>query len=298
MMNQQEILKKIGPILEDLSNQHQYLIQSILPDDLEIKLFVAHADFLINHLDILKKLNAQKEESSLVKAVEISDPIVDELDVETDPQLLENEIVQEPKTTIFHFSLDEKPEEMVFDFEKELNVEEVFDRALSIEEMEILKSKTQLNSDFDIESDSEIQPDEEEEEMVQEPFLMIIEDPIVAEEENVAPITEEIESKKMTLNELLSSQLESRNSSSDILKKVSGDLKSAISLNDKMLFIKSLFNGYSLSYSEAIEILNRFDSFESADNFLIKNYAQKNNWQDKQEVVDRFYEYLNRKFVN
>ena len=42
--------------------------------------------------------------------------------------------------------------------------------------------------------------------------------------------------------------------------------------------------------------MNRFESFEAADNFLLKNYAQKNNWANKQDVVDRFYEYLNRKF--
>ena len=68
------------------------------------------------------------------------------------------------------------------------------------------------------------------------------------------------------------------------------------SLNDKMIFIKELFNGYNLAYSEAVEIINRFESFEAADSFLLKNYAQKNNWTNKPDTVDRFYEYLNRKF--
>ena len=64
-----------------------------------------------------------------------------------------------------------------------------------------------------------------------------------------------------------------------------------------MIFIKELFNGYNLAYSEAIEILNRFDSFVAADNFLQKNYAVKNKWLDKQEIVDRFYEVLNRRYI-
>ena len=94
---------------------------------------------------------------------------------------------------------------------------------------------------------------------------------------------------------MLSAQKEQKNST---LKpeKSNIDLKTTISLNDKMIFIKDLFNGYNLAYSEAVEIMNRFESFEAADNFLLKNYAQKNNWANKQDVVDRFYEYLNRKF--
>lgn len=74
------------------------------------------------------------------------------------------------------------------------------------------------------------------------------------------------------------------------------DIKSAISLNDKLLFIKDLFNGYSLAYSEAIELLNRYDDFASADAFLQANYAQKNNWAGKQTSVDKLYAILRKRF--
>ena len=303
-MNQHEILKKIGQILEDLTGQHQYLTKTSQIDDLEIKLFSAHADFLIDHIEILRKLTLQNEEPIFDQSIESSNQPREEFAIELEQINPTITLDDEPKTTVFHFSLDDEPEEMVFDFEKEINVEEVFDRALSDEEKEFLKTKMPLNDDLEIESQPEDQIDDIEDEIGLEPFLLTIEDPISEKEETLVvkeeldDAIEEVEANKMTLNELLSSQLESRNSGSDILKKVSGDLKSAISLNDKMLFIKSLFNGYSLSYSEAIEILNRFDSFEAADNFLVKNYAQKNSWEEKQEVVDRFYEYLNRKFVS
>ena len=77
----------------------------------------------------------------------------------------------------------------------------------------------------------------------------------------------------------------------------SKDLKGLISLNDKLQFVRDLFNGYSLAYTEAIELLDRFDSFEAADNFLKQNYAAKNNWAEKQDVADKFYEILNRRFA-
>ncbi len=74
------------------------------------------------------------------------------------------------------------------------------------------------------------------------------------------------------------------------------DLKSAINLNDKLLYIKDLFNGYSLAYSEAIEIVNRFNTFEEAERFLKTNYVVKNNWESKASTADKFYALLRRRY--
>lgn len=74
------------------------------------------------------------------------------------------------------------------------------------------------------------------------------------------------------------------------------DLKSAINLNDKLLYIKDLFNGYSLAYSEAIEIVNRFNTFEEAERFLKTNYVVKNNWESKTSTADKFYALLRRRY--
>lgn len=74
------------------------------------------------------------------------------------------------------------------------------------------------------------------------------------------------------------------------------DIKSAISLNDKLMFIKDLFNGYSLAYSEAIELLNRFESFDDADRFLQANYAEKNNWGAKQASAEKLYAILRKRY--
>lgn len=75
------------------------------------------------------------------------------------------------------------------------------------------------------------------------------------------------------------------------------DLKSAVSLNDRLLIIKDLFNGYSLAYSEAIELMNRFDTFIEVDTFLQENYAVKNNWDTKPQTVEKLYAVLRKKFV-
>jgi len=122
-----------------------------------------------------------------------------------------------------------------------------------------------------------------------EPEPDIIRTPVVAE-------TSDSDKPVLTINQILAAQQANTTRLHDQLPPIS-DLRSAINLNDKMLYVKDLFNNYSLSYSEAIEILNRFHSFDDADQFLQSNYATKNNWTDKPATVEKFYSLLRRRFA-
>jgi len=140
-------------------------------------------------------------------------------------------------------------------------------------------------------------------EIVEEPKKVIVEE--VQEsfiQEEVNTVVEEVPSRPLTLNEIISQQKQAgvqnrvyqvnQSGSSDKLT----DIKTGISLNDKLLFIKDLFNGYSLAYSEAVELLNRFSSYAEADAFLQTNYAVKNRWADKPHTVEKLYEVLRRRY--
>jgi hypothetical protein len=61
-MKQKDVFKKIGGIIEELSDQYEYL-KTVNDDlnDLELELFAANAHFLTDHIEILCKLNLQKE---------------------------------------------------------------------------------------------------------------------------------------------------------------------------------------------------------------------------------------------
>ncbi|WP_293306210.1 hypothetical protein [Pedobacter sp. UBA5917] len=110
----------------------------------------------------------------------------------------------------------------------------------------------------------------------------------------VKPAPQPVASKPSpSLNDLLA---RTNGKGEEPVKAPIADLKQAISLNEKLLFIKDLFNGYNLAYSEVIDIVNRMNSFEAADSYLQNNYAVKNNWAGKQATVDQFYELLNRRF--
>jgi hypothetical protein len=116
--------------------------------------------------------------------------------------------------------------------------------------------------------------------------------PKVKEEEPVK------ETKPLSFNERMSAQLKGQQSpQAQPAEAPIKDIKAAISLNDKLLFVKDLFNGYSLAYSEAIEIVNRFTSFEEADRFLKTNYVVKNNWEGKKATADKFYALLKRRYA-
>ena len=75
------------------------------------------------------------------------------------------------------------------------------------------------------------------------------------------------------------------------------DLKAIINLNDKLVFVKDLFNGYSLAYQEAIDTLNKLGSLEEAKNYLNENYAQVNDWASHETTASRFYELVSRRYA-
>ncbi|SEO75810.1 hypothetical protein SAMN05192574_11274 [Mucilaginibacter gossypiicola] len=113
-----------------------------------------------------------------------------------------------------------------------------------------------------------------------------------------APATDTNSQQVLTFNQrIMAQKAEKANTATNTTAELPvTDLKSAINLNDKLLYIKDLFNGYSLAYSEAIEIVNRFSTFEEAEHFLKTNYVVKNNWESKASTADKFYALLRRRY--
>nr|WP_294874461.1 hypothetical protein [uncultured Pedobacter sp.] len=331
MMNQGDIFKKIGQILNELQDQYEFLAHN--PEqlnELELELFMANANFLSDHVQIVKKLNNNKP----VK--EIPEHTLDAV-VEKEEPLIQN------NTPSFEFILNDNSSTDKFDFE-EKSVDSIFDRPLSKEEERIIAEKQRL-----MESKSQLEANDEQatENITTEPSLVTsqieeatideepepIEEPTIYKEESVVEVQEEIKTPepapepvvfkapepikvvevetmpepiqqepvsnvRPTLNDILASK--SNNSSVNLNlesnKSTITDLKKGITLNEKLLYIKDLFNGYNLAYSEAIDLINKMPDLKTADTFLKNNYAEKNNWASKQTTVDKFYELLNQRF--
>lgn len=98
--------------------------------------------------------------------------------------------------------------------------------------------------------------------------------------------------QKSTLADILANSLKIKETAIEQLKPIS-DLKKSISLNDKMMFIKEIFNGNAEKYNECLEKLNNFKSLEEALNFLNStitvNKENNNALQSLLELVYRRY---------
>lgn len=304
MMNKNDILKKAGGILTELNEQYQYLSQS--PDnlnELELELLSANAKFLSDHLSILLKLNRSPANSTDTVNAE---PPENKKDPEPEePEPTKQMAGEKDKVEIesdWKFELEKEPG-LTFEFE-EKQADKLFDGPLTEEEKRVIDQKTTIKVsdrkeledeyiDFEDEVDDEIEevqihdseaPDDD----------VYVKEVLISERTIAVPVPSE--NPIPTVNDLLSKNISPQTIASQFNTRHQKDLKGMISLNDKLLFVRELFNGYSLAYSEALELLNRFDNFEAADNFLKQNYAPKNNWAQKQDVTDKFYEILNRRF--
>jgi len=295
-MNKKEILKKVAGIIAELNLKYEYLSQD--PEnlnELELELFAANADFLSDHIVILQKLNQNSKPQHSEQTPSLnSESIQSESLIQNPVEELLIEEQDEPAIPEWKFEIMNDSNQS-FDYEEKAT-EELFDRPLTREELELIEEKTQLkvqNSD-DLEKITEELPESVLiEEDSTEPELEISESEKI---ENPLIVKSDLEEQALTMNDILASQTSQNTVSSQFNQRPVNDLKSLINLNDKLLFVRDLFNGYSLAYSEAIEILNRFDNFEAADNFLKQNYLSKNNWAEKQHVAEKFYEILNKRF--
>ena len=367
MMNQEDIFKKIGQILNELQDQYDFLAQNPQQlNELELELFLANANFLSDHVQIVRKINNNRvlkelpvHEEPIHKSIPVQAEIIQPLQEEVEevqevvqgldtPHLeqiekeeLQQEDVPEIDNTMpsFEFILNEEPETDKFEFEERKSVVEMFNRPLSDEEQQIIAQKQKSTEEPAAKQEEESpaaepflkpsQPisfvpdkveekevpaipmetpviDRVEEKIVQPPPLSIFESRV-----HEAPKTEEVPAPRVeekpspssgirpTLNELLAAKQSGSSAPANTgneAKPAISDLKGAINLNEKLLYIKDLFNGYNLAYSEAIELINKMPDMKTADAFLKNNYAQKNNWEAKQTTVDKFYSLLKQRF--
>jgi len=376
-MKQKEVFKKIGGIIQELSEQYDYLQTTVDNlNDLELELFVANAHFLTDHIEILCKLNLQNRPkrpllekpepityqqkffepvvqqmkpglgSKDIKPVKTAPKLIEPAPVnnEPEPETPEEKIVEQPVEAIVEAPAEKsikkekqpEPEEQastpVFDFTSQAPEDSY---SFIREEPETIRHELILDEadtwDEEVEPlVEELKADDEQVEEVETPPIAeeVVEEPVaevatnepeevpvaeIEEEkpEEAAPVVElaveklddkvpaKDDDEVITRNQKISAQMGDKPVSKTdqaSIKPIS-DIKLAITLNDKLLYVKDLFNGYNLAYSEAIEILNRFNTFEEAQRFLKTNYVTKNNWEGKAATAEKFYALLRRRYA-
>lgn len=282
-ISKDQLLAKIDKLFVDVNEQYADLTKNTKLKGLEIALLASNIEYLAAQI---KALHYFEESKSTVE------PIKPQPSFFTPSSLLDKDVDEQETFN----EIDEDPMVIV----KEVSKNDIF--SADVAEEKARHEEAQPLVDEVISSIVEVENESVAETLFTKPIVEEVRTVVqeVVEEESVNPI-EEAPARPLTINELIQQQkqagvnLTQQFQTSTAQDKVV-DLKTAISLNDKLLFIKDLFNGYSLAYSEALELLNRFDSYAEADAFLQSNYALKNGWAEKPQTVDKFYSLLRKKF--
>jgi len=133
------------------------------------------------------------------------------------------------------------------------------------------------------------------------PFLLFdpVEDvPTLAHQttENVVPkeINETVASSSKSLNERL------KEVKTELAEKLTDapikDLKKAIGVNDRFLFINELFRGDEAMYERSIKTINNFSILAEAEYWIRRELKIKIGWTDADPIVKQFDQLVRRRF--
>jgi len=261
-MKQQEVFNKIGGIIKELNDQYKYLEENPLKiNELELELFVANTHFLTDNAEVLRKINLQ---NNAVKPVEKAETKNEEKYFEP--------FVRQAEAPVS--APDDQPIPSI-----DIATETPADSYSFIrQEPEVIRHELEIDESWV----------DDEDEVTNEPEKPAISDQAARTKNSEKPVAKAHQIKPdeevLTVNQKISAQLGNKVGAELNLKPVT-DLKTAITLNEKLLYVKDLFNGYSLAYSEAIEILNRFKTFEEAGEYLKGRYIVIDQWESEEALA-------------
>jgi hypothetical protein len=74
------------------------------------------------------------------------------------------------------------------------------------------------------------------------------------------------------------------------------DLKKAIGVNDRYVFISELFRGDEVMYERSIKTINSFRILPEAEYWIQRELKLKHGWDENREIVKHFYQLVKRRF--
>lgn len=74
------------------------------------------------------------------------------------------------------------------------------------------------------------------------------------------------------------------------------DLKKAIGINDRFVFISELFRGDETMYERSIKTINSFRIFPEAEYWIERELKVKLGWEDSKDCTRQFYQLVKRRF--
>ncbi|MDR6193731.1 hypothetical protein [Siphonobacter sp. SORGH_AS_0500] len=119
---------------------------------------------------------------------------------------------------------------------------------------------------------------------------------ITPAEDVTASVNDQFSMQPTMLNEKLKEEKPAETLGSQYQHRPISSIHSFISLNHKFIFINQLFKGDATAYHQAIDELEKAQSFDQAKDLMNRVYAPQYKWRDVADEADDFYEIVRRKF--
>ena len=255
---EQQILSEIKSMMASIRVQLERLDAKMA----ELQQVVDPEEFEAESIDleIDEPLVAEQVVEEMVQEQEI--PLAEEVEAAEEPA---EEPVEEPVEE----SVEEPVEEVV---EAEAEVEDLLEEDLPVEEAPV----------------DDLPFFDEEPAPVEEPVLVAEEAP--ATEPAPVTVAEKAESvAKPTVNDAMAAQQAWRK---DMPGSQVRDIRSAISLNDRIIFINYLFKEDPMAFQESLTKINQMESLDQVVEYLCADFPE---WDLNSEVVYRFMMAVRRK---
>ncbi|MFK8059028.1 MAG: hypothetical protein AB8B78_02960 [Polaribacter sp.] len=217
--------------------------------------------FVEEYVNTSAEISETKEEliSKVEKALELKD-----IDIKVVPENQEIEVVEK----VVH-QLEEKPKKEV-----EVKVEEIVEQPF--DELEELMFTPEMDkNEIAIEADS-----------------TEISDVVKAEENKILSLEEELQDI-IPVDEI-AELFETTAPSKSLNDKLSTNIQ--IGLNDRIAFLKNLFDGSQEDFNRVVSQLNTYNSEKEAKKFINKMVKPDYDWSSQEELETRFIEIVERKF--
>jgi hypothetical protein len=128
---------------------------------------------------------------------------------------------------------------------------------------------------------------------------MVIEMPEPGTYEKLFETVEETPTFVPKANEAVKKQPETKVSQTEERKNLNDQFAKTLSidLNDRLAFVKHLFEGDTKNYERVLAQVVTFDSWSEVSHFIkVQVQTEYNNWEGKEEIAERFFAILQKNF--
>ncbi len=125
----------------------------------------------------------------------------------------------------------------------------------------------------------------------------VVEEEVPVEDKNQTNLIDEISTAPVSLNDKLAANQSGDNLAKKLSMQPIADLKTAIGINQKFLFMNDLFKGEHDDFHKAIDNINNMDSINDAQAYISDSLMSKYDWDMDSVSVQNFLGLVERRFL-